>query len=139
MPVLPGVVLIFAGTLIYGFFVHFQGGLNLYFYIGQGIALVLIFFLDYLAGIWGTRKYGGSSAAAWGSVIGAVLGIFTLGPLGIIVGPFIGAVAADFVKRGNLKAATRAGVGTIVGFLGGTAVKFIIEIVMIIWFFTVIF
>lgn len=134
LPALPGAPLIWLGMLIYGFFVKFQN-LPLIFFIGQGLAVALIFLIDYLASIWGVRRYGGSREAVWGSVLGGVLGILLLGPFGLIFGPFIGAVAGELYRRSPLDKALEVGLGTLIGFLGGAVLKLAIEAVMIIWFF----
>lgn len=139
LPILPGVVLVFAGALIYGFMVDFQGGLDLWFYLGQGTAVLLILVVDYFAAAWGTKRYGGSPAAVVGSIFGTILGVLLLGPFGVIIGPFLGAFAGEYLKRRSPDLALRAAMGTVVGFLGGTALKLAIEIVMIIWFFLVVF
>jgi len=139
LPVLPGAILIFTGAFLYGFIVDFQGGLDLMFYLGQGAAVLIIFLIDYTAGIWGARKFGGSPAAVIGSIAGLILGLFTLGPFGIIIGPFIGAFAGEYLNRQNVQAAMRAAMGTAIGIVGGTALKLAIEIVMIVWFFMVVF
>ncbi|MHB8156054.1 MAG: DUF456 domain-containing protein [Desulfocucumaceae bacterium] len=137
LPALPGAPLIWLGMLLYGLFAGFTD-LSAGFFIGQGLAVALIFFIDYSATAWGVKKYGGSSAAVWGSIIGLVLGIIFLGPLGFIFGPFIGAVAGELVAQKPLARAVRAGVGTILGMIGGMAFKLAIEAGMIIWFFTAI-
>lgn len=134
MPFLPGAPLIWLGMLVYGFFVDFHN-MSLFFFIGQGLAVALVFLIDYLAGAWGAQKYGGSKTAAWGSIIGGIFGIFLLGPFGLIFGPFIGAVAGEFYLNHNISKAFRIGIGTMVGFLGGTVLKLAIEILMIVWFF----
>jgi len=134
LPALPGAPLIWLGMLIYGFFVKFQN-LPLVFFIGQGLAVLLIFFIDYLASIWGVRRYGGSREAVWGSILGGILGILVLGPFGLIFGPFIGAVAGELYRRSPLDKALEVGFGTLIGFLGGAVLKLAIEAVMIIWFF----
>jgi uncharacterized protein YqgC (DUF456 family) len=134
LPALPGAPLIWLGMLIYGFFVKFQN-LTLLFFIGQGLAVILIFLIDYLASIWGVRRYGGSREAVWGSILGGLLGIFVLGPFGLIFGPFAGAVAGELYRRSPLDKALEVGFGTLIGFLGGTFLKLAIEAVMIIWFF----
>ncbi|HBC92280.1 MAG TPA: DUF456 domain-containing protein [Pelotomaculum sp.] len=134
LPALPGAPLIWLGMLIYGFFVKFQD-LTLIFFIGQGLAVILIFLIDYLASIWGVRRYGGSREAVWGSILGGLLGIFVLGPFGLIFGPFAGAVAGELYRRSPLDKALEVGFGTLIGFLGGTFLKLAIEAVMIIWFF----
>lgn len=138
LPALPGAPLVWLGMLIYGLFVKFNN-LSWWFFIGQGLAVGLIFLIDYLAGVWGVNRYGGSKAAIWGSVLGGLLGVIFLGPLGLIFGPFIGAVAGELYQRSTLDKAFQVGMGTIIGYIGGTVLKLSIEVLMIIWFFTVVF
>lgn len=133
IPVLPGAPLIFLGLIVYGFFDHFVH-LHRAFYLGQLILVVLTLGVDYLAGIWGVRHYGGSRWAVGGSLLGAVVGLLLLGPVGVIVGPFLGAVAGELCNRSSPNQAIRAGIGTMVGFLGGALIKIALELVMIIWF-----
>ncbi len=137
LPALPGAPLIWLGMLIYGLFVKFNN-LSTYFFIGQALAVGLIFLIDYLAGVWGVNRYGGSKAAVWGSILGGLLGVIFMGPLGLIFGPFIGAIAGELYQRSSLEKAFRVGMGTMIGFLGGMVLKLSIEIVMIVWFFTTI-
>lgn len=136
-PVLPGVILIWVGMLIYGLMTGFES-LSWVFYAGQGAAVVLSVFVDYAATVWGVHRFGGSRTAAWGSVLGLLLGVVLLGPFGIIAGPFVGAFVAEIFRRGSADRALRVGVGTLLGFVGGTAAKIIIAAVMILWFFTAI-
>lgn len=137
LPVLPGAPLIWLGMLIYGLIAGFEK-LTLGFFVGQALAVALIFFIDYAANIWGVRRYGGSGAAIWGSLAGLLLGVILLGPLGIVFGPFIGAVAGELATQKPLASAVRSGMGSIIGMIGGMAFKLIIEAGMIIWFFAAI-
>ena len=137
LPALPGAPLIWLGMLIYGFFVKFNN-LPWTFFLGQGLAVALIFLIDYLAGIWGVKRYGGSKAAVWGSVLGGLLGVLLMGPFGLIFGPFIGAVAGELYQKSSFDKAFQVGVGTLIGFLGGTVLKLAVEILMIVWFFTTV-
>lgn len=137
LPALPGAPLIWLGMLIYGFFVKFNN-LSWTFFLGQGLAVALIFLIDYLAGILGVKQYGGSKAAVWGSVLGGLLGVLLMGPFGLIFGPFIGAVAGELYQKSSLDKAFQVGVGTLIGFLGGTVLKLAVEILMIVWFFTTV-
>ncbi|ADY56304.1 protein of unknown function DUF456 [Syntrophobotulus glycolicus DSM 8271] len=134
LPVLPGAVLIYGGMVFYGFMTGFST-LNAYFYVLQGVVFILIFFIDYFASAVGTKRFGGSKQAAWGSVIGSIIGIITMGPLGLVIGPFAGAVIAELIRGTELKQTLRAGFGTLVGLLGGTVLKLFAEIIMIIYFF----
>ncbi len=137
LPVLPGAPLLLIGMLIYGFFEQFAH-LTWQFFLGQLILMSFVFGVDYLAGVWGVKRYGGSKSAVWGSIIGALLGLFLMGPLGILLGPFLGAVAGELLARRNMDQAVRAGVGTLVGFLGGALLKLVIQTLMLVWFFSVI-
>ncbi|AFV01749.1 hypothetical protein UNSWDHB_2845 [Dehalobacter sp. UNSWDHB] len=138
LPVLPGVILIYAGMLAYGFMTGFAT-LNAYFFILQALVVILLFFVDYFASAIGTKRFGGSKQAAWGAVIGTILGLIVLGPLGIILGPFLGAIAAELIRGTELKKTIQIGLGTLLGVLGGTAVKIGAEIIMIVYFFVRIY
>jgi len=137
LPGIPGAPLIWLGMLIYGIFTGFNN-LTVGFFIIQALAVGLVFFIDYAANVWGVRRYGGSRAAVLGSIAGVVLGILILGPLGIIFGPFLGAVGGEIIAKKPLPAALRSGVGAITGLVGGTVFKLVVQAGMIIWFITVI-
>ncbi len=76
-----------------------------------------------------------SPYSAAGAVVGTILGIIFLGPLGIVIGPFAGAVIVEFFQKKDIKKSLQVGFGTLMGILGGTVLKIIMEIVMIVWFF----
>jgi len=134
LPVLPGPILIFAGMLIYGLMTDFYS-LNVFFFILQGLILILIFAVDYIASMLGTRRFGGSKKAGWGAVAGTIIGLIFLGPLGILIGPFLGAVLIELLQGKEIIKACRAGLGTLLGIFSGTVVKLVIEILMIVYFF----
>lgn len=137
LPILPGAPLLLAGMLIYGFFEHFTH-LTWSFFAGQLILAAFIFAVDYLSNIWGVKKYGGSKTAVRGSLIGMLAGLLLLGPLGIILGPLLGAVIGELLAKRSFDQAIKAGFGTLLGFFGGALIKLFIQILMIIWFFSVI-
>jgi uncharacterized protein YqgC (DUF456 family) len=137
LPALPGAPLIWLGMLVYGLVTGFEK-LTVWFFVGQALAVGLVYFIDYAANVWGVKRYGGSMRAVWGSLAGMVLGILLLGPLGIVFGPFVGAVAGELSAQKPLASAVRTGVGTIIGMIGGMAFKLVIEAGMIIWFFVAI-
>ena len=137
LPALPGVVLIFGGMLVYGFMTGFAG-LSVWFFLMQLAVTVVIFVVDFLASAVSTKKYGGSRQAAFGAALGTILGLIVLGPLGIIIGPFAGSVAAEILLGKEIKQAIRVGFGSLVGVMGGTIFKLAAEAVMIIYFFMTI-
>ncbi|HWQ88669.1 MAG TPA: DUF456 domain-containing protein [Desulfitobacteriaceae bacterium] len=134
LPILPCAILIYGGMFLYGVITQFST-LDANFFLIQALILVLILAIDFLASAAGTRQFEGSRQAVWGAVIGTVLGLLVFGPLGIIIGPFLGAVIAEFMYHPNLNHAIRVGFGTLIGFVDGTILKLGVEIIMIIYFF----
>jgi uncharacterized protein YqgC (DUF456 family) len=53
---------------------------------------------------------------------------------GILIGPFVGALIAEFLSMGDLFNATRAGVGAWVGTVLGIAVKAAISVMLLGWY-----
>lgn len=100
-PIVPSVLFILGGYLLYGFFFSFEP-FNWFFWIIQGLFILLLFVADFVANLLGIKKYGGSKAGIWGSTIGILIGPFVIPFLGIIIGPFLGAVMAEWMinKKG---------------------------------------
>lgn len=92
--------------------------------------------LDYIVPIWGTKKYGGTKRGVWGSTIGLFVGIFFFPPIGIILGPFLGAIVGELSAGQDSNAAFRAGFGSFIGLLTGTILKIVASGWMAYIFFT---
>jgi uncharacterized protein YqgC (DUF456 family) len=69
----------------------------------------------------------------WGCVIGLIAGLW-MTPIGLIVGPFLGALIGELLGNAKAEHALRAAVGSFVGFLFGTLLKLIACFVMG-WYF----
>ena len=134
LPVLPGAILIYGGMLVYGIMTGFKN-LTLYFFLIQALILIIIFLVDFIASVIGTRHFGGSKQAILGALIGTILGMFIMPPIGIFIGPFLGAVVAELILEKQLQEAIRVGICTLIGMMGGTLLKLFMEIIMIIYFF----
>jgi uncharacterized protein len=93
-----------------------------------GITL-LVTALDYFIPIYGTKRFGGTRYGVWGSTIGLVIGVF-IPPWGLIIGPFLGALAGELIGNANTDDAIKAALGSFVGFLFGTLLKLISCLVM---------
>jgi uncharacterized protein YqgC (DUF456 family) len=85
---------------------------------------------DVVSGRWGTRRFGGSSRAAWGALLGGFAGLFIGTPIPVVgslvmsfVGTFVGAVAGELWGRGDLAPSLRSGWGAVVGRAVGVGVK----------------
>lgn len=133
LPVLPGPPLTYIGLLMLHFTKEHQFSSD--FLILWAVVAVAVTILDNVIPIWGTKKYGGSKKAIWGSMIGLVVGLFLFPPFGIIIGPFAGAVIGELMEGKQTMDALRSGFGAFMGFLGGTILKLISSGLMIFYFF----
>lgn len=133
-PVIPSVLFILAGFILYGFSVSFEP-FNWLFWVIEALFVILLFGADYLSNLIGVKKFGGSKAGVWGSTIGLLFGPFIIPVAGIIVGPFIGAVIAELlVHKKGFKDALKIGFGSVVGFVSSIITKGIVQVVMIAYF-----
>ena len=91
------------------------------------LALVIIVqVLDYIIPMLGTKYTGGGGKwANRGTLIGTLIGMFFL-PLGIIVGPFVGAFIGATKDGADNTQALKSGLGSLIGFLLGTVLKFVV-------------
>lgn len=121
VPALPGIPLIWLTMLGFGVVDKFQriNGAFLAVLLAVTIAAEVA---DHLARVWGARRYGASRAGAWGAALGAIAGLFFL-PLGLVVGPFLGALVGELLAGRSIKESVRAGWGGVVGTLGSVAMK----------------
>jgi uncharacterized protein len=129
LPVLPGSLLLVAGVALMGWASHFTviGWPTVIAAAAIGLAM---WAADHVAAVLGARAFGASGWAMAGSAVGVVVGLF-FGLPGIILGPALGATAFELWKDPNVARAARAGVGALVGFLVGTAVKMALAFVLL--------
>lgn len=132
LPFLPGPPLAFFALLIQQF--NDQPPFSSRFlWIWAGIA-AFVTILDYVIPIAGTKKFGGSKYGMWGCTIGLIAGLW-FGPLGIIIGPFLGAFVGELLANNDSATAFRSATGSFIGFLLGTLLKLIVCFVMGWYFF----
>jgi len=106
------------------------------FLLIMGLIGAVVFALDYVVPIWGTKKLGGTKAGVRGSTIGLFLGlfitfVFPIGFIAVLLGPFIGAYIGEKLAGTEDHKAWRAAFGSFVGFLLGTGIKTIYACVCI--------
>ncbi len=123
LPVLPGPPLTFLGLLTLQLIKPAPFESKFLFIWGAVTAAVTL--LDYIIPVYGTKKFGGSKQGVWGSIVGLVAGVFFFPPLGIIIGPLIGAFIGEVINGKDSATAIKAAFGSFVGFLAGTLIKLI--------------
>ena len=129
LPALPGVPLVFGGLLIAAWADDFRrvGWPTL---LLLGLLTLGSFAIDLAATAMGARRVGASKLAIAGAAVGALAGMF-LGIPGLLLGPFLGAVAGEMLSHGELKQAARVGVATWAGLLFGTLAKLALAFAML--------
>ena len=129
LPALPGVPLVFGGLLLAAWADGFErvGVITL---IALGVLTVLSFVIDFAAAALGAQRVGATKYAIIGAAAGTLMGLF-LGLPGLLVGPFVGAVAGEMLSHGRLPQAARAGVATWIGLLFGTLAKIALVFTML--------
>jgi uncharacterized protein YqgC (DUF456 family) len=129
LPGLPGAILVLAGLALAAWIDGFSR-------VGLGTLAVLAaltaatYALDLVATAVGARRFGTSWWGVLGAVAGAMVGLF-FGPPGLVLGPFLGAFAAELVARRDVRQAGRAGVGAWLGLLLGTAARLALVLAMV--------
>lgn len=129
LPALPGGVLILAGAVVYAMATGFDP-------IGPGrlailaLMMAVAYGLDYAAGALGVRRFGGSGWAVAGAVVGALVGLF-FGLPGLLLGPLVGSLGAEYVYTRQLDSSARAAFGTVIGLLVGAVAKVGLALAMV--------
>lgn len=131
LPVLPGPTVSWVGLLLLYLTKVIPDD-----WVFLGITLVIalvVFALDYIIPAVGTKKFGGTRAGMIGTTLGLLVALFVpvLGPLGIIIWPFVGALVGELMNKADKKTATKAAFGSFIGFLTGTFLKFVVTVVFL--------
>jgi uncharacterized protein YqgC (DUF456 family) len=124
LPMLPGPPVAYVGLIL----LHLTDGVSLStteLLVGL-LIVVVVQVLDYIIPMLGTKYSGGGGKwANRGTLIGTLLGMFFL-PWGIIIGPFVGAFMGATKDGMDNTQALKAGFGSLLGFLFGTVLKFVV-------------
>ena len=129
LPTLPGLPLVFAGLLLAAWTNDFQrvGWLVL---TVLGLLTLLSIIVDVVSSALGAKGVGASRKAMIGAVIGSLAGLVFM-PWGLLLGPFVGALAGEYLHSRQLGLATKVGVATWLGILIGTALKLGLAVAML--------
>jgi len=138
LPVLPGVPLVFAGTLIYAWSTGFQvitiGNLILF-----AILTAIAGAVDYAGGLITAKKYGASKYGLIGGFLGGMFGLILLSIPGLIAGQLMGVILGELYFGKQLKESFTSGFAMFVGYILGSTVKiFFAGLIVIVFYIKVI-
>jgi uncharacterized protein len=132
LPVIPGPPLSYIGLL----FMQLTSNppFDTSFLIIWALVVTVIFILDNLIPIYGTKKFGGSPLGMLGCIAGLIFGIIFFPPVGVIIGPIAGAFAGEIIAGKKSNKAFRAAFGAFAGYLFSTLLKITICAILAYYF-----
>lgn len=136
-PIIPSVLAIWGGFAVYHFLIN-PNELSVWFWISMAILSIVLIAADLIANSYFVKKYEGSKTAERIAAVATIVGSFIFPPFGIILVPFVAVIVTEFIIHKDTKKALKVALATIIGFLGGSIAKIVIQFIMIIWFFIVV-
>jgi hypothetical protein len=135
---LPGLWVILLGILGYGWLTDFLT-MSVWF-LGLMIGLAILGeVVEAWLGFGYAKKYGGSSRAGWGALVGGLVGAIIGVPVPVIgsviggfVGAFVGAAVFEYTRARHLEGSAKAGWGAVLGRAAAAALKTAIGVVMVV-------
>ncbi|MCM2532331.1 DUF456 domain-containing protein [Neobacillus pocheonensis] len=138
-PIIPSVLVIWVGVVLY----HFGINPNKLSWISWTILVlltILLFLADYLVNLHFVDKAGGSKWGMRAATIGLIVGSFVIPPFGVIIVPFALVLIAEMIQKKTFQESIKVAFATLIAFLSGTFAKAIIQLIMIgVFVFDVIF
>ncbi len=126
---LPGIPMLFGGIWLVAALDDYQH-LGLWWLLIIGALGSVGVIVDFVASTLGAKRVGASKLALWGASLGTLGGMF-LGIPGLLLGPFVGALAGELASGTSVLRSAHVGIGTWLGLLFGTLIKLVLSFVMV--------
>ena len=136
-PILPGPPITFCGLLLVQF--TSKHPISVEFLIIFGLLAIFSAVIDNILPVYATKKFNGSQKGVWGSAIGLFLGLFFFPPIGIIIGPMIGAFVGEILNGKSPNNSFKPAFGSFIGFLSSIFVRLGLSIVIAYYFVMEVF
>ncbi len=136
LPFLPGPLLLWGISLVYGILTNFQHLTPL-----SVIVITLLMLIGTTKDIWmpilGMKTYGVGCATALGMMIGGLIGTFAVPVpiLGTLIGAIIGAVLMELLNAGEMRRALQAGGVALKSFIWGMITEIGFNLLIVAVFF----
>lgn len=122
VPILPGPPVSYVGLLLMRWSGYADFSTD--FLIWMAVATVAVTVVDFFLPVWMTKRFGGSKKATLGAGLGLVVGIFVFPPLGMLLFPFLGALAGELINNSEDSAkAFKVAFASFAAFMLGTGLK----------------
>ena len=119
VPVLPGPIIGYCGLLA---LIPTEKCPSTLVLVTMGLVVAAVTIADYVVPAIGAKKFNCSRWGTVGCFLGTIVGLFFV-PIGILLGPFLGAFLGELIAMKPIGAALKGGVGAFLGFLSGVLLK----------------
>ena len=126
VPVLPGPIIGYCGLLV---LIPTERCPSTLILVTMGLVVAAVTIAEYVVPAIGAKKFNCSRWGTFGCFVGTIIGLFFV-PIGILVGPFLGAFLGELIAMKPFGAALKGGLGAFLGFLSGVFLKILACIAM---------
>ena len=135
LPIIPGPVTSWLGILLLNLTSVVEFNLN--FVLITLTVAISVGILDYLIPVLGVKKLGGTRSGQIGTTLGLIIALIILGPIGIIIGPFGGALLGEISTKKSLQDSIKPAFGAFIGVFAGSVIKFLISLSFLFFYFDI--
>ena len=135
LPIIPGPVTSWLGILLLNLTSVVEFNLN--FVLITLTVAISVGILDYLIPVLGVKKLGGTRSGQIGTTLGLIIALIILGPIGIIIGPFGGALLGEMSTKKSFQNSIKPAFGAFVGVIAGSVIKFLISLSFLFFYFDI--
>ena len=135
LPIIPGPVTSWLGILLLNLTSVVDFNLN--FVLITLTVAISVGILDYLIPVLGVKKLGGSRSGQIGTTVGLIVALTILGPIGIIIGPFMGALLGEMSTNKSIQDSLKPAFGSFIGVIAGSVIKFLISLSFLFFYFDI--
>jgi uncharacterized protein YqgC (DUF456 family) len=135
LPIIPGPVTSWLGILLLNLTSVVEFNLN--FVLITLTVAISVGILDYLIPVLGVKKLGGTRSGQIGTTLGLIIALIILGPIGIIIGPFGGALLGEISTKKSFQDSIKPAFGAFIGVIAGSVIKFLISLSFLFFYFDI--
>ncbi len=137
-PPLPGIWMAWLGVFIFALADNFSAVSGRAVMVFLFLTL-LVSILEFLIPLVGAKRYKASKNGLVGSFAGSFIGLFILGPLGAILGMFVGLVAGEILNGKDLEEISGSLRGALLGFFVSSLIKLGLAAAMLAYLLVAVF
>lgn len=129
-PIVPSIPFIWFGIVLFAIATNFQHFDSAFILLVSVFGLVVVL-IDFMARLWGGKEFRANAWSVIGAVIGGLVGSFFGYLYAFVIGPLVGAIVSELLRGRDRVFSLETRRYIIIGYIGGTIVKFAVGITMV--------